>query len=62
MNQDEINKITESLVKVSTFSKMSNYSVKHIYYLIKEEKINCIEIDGVKFIDIKNLPEEYKKK
>ncbi len=62
MSQDEINKITESLVKVSTFSKMSNYSVKHIYYLIKEEKINCIEIDGVKFIDIKNLPEEYQKK
>jgi len=62
MSQEEMNEMAKSLVKVSTFSKMSDYSIKHIYRLINEKKINSIEIDGVKFVNIKNLPEEYKKK
>lgn len=40
------------LVKVRTYATMKNFSHTHVYYLAKNNKIEMIEIDGVKFIKI----------
>jgi hypothetical protein len=48
------NKKMENLVRVSTYAKKSNLSTTYIYDLINEGKLECVVIDGVKFIKDKN--------
>lgn len=44
----------ENLIRVSTYAKKSNLSTTYIYDLINEGKLECVVIDGVKFIKDKN--------
>jgi len=55
-----IEEYISTLVKVSTFARKAELSTKYAYDLIKEGKIKSIEIDGVKFISLKDLPENIK--
>jgi hypothetical protein len=41
------------LVKVSTYAKEKGVSVQAIYKQIASGKIECVIIDGVKFIKVK---------
>jgi hypothetical protein len=40
----------ENLVRVSTYAQKHNWSTTHVYDLINEGKLECVVIDGVKFI------------
>lgn len=42
-----------SLMKVSNYGKMKDFSTSYIYKLAKIGKAKMIEIDGIKFIKIK---------
>lgn len=44
----------EDLVKVSTYAKQHNVSVQAVYTWILDKRIQAVEIDGVKFIKVKN--------
>jgi len=50
-------------IEIDNLQTVKNYAVKlgftpsYLYKLIREGKINAIEIDGVQFIDIKKYPE-----
>lgn len=41
-----------SLIKVKTYARLKDISHTYVYRLAKENKIEMIEIDGVKFIKI----------
>jgi len=41
-----------TLVKVKTYAHMKNISHTYVYKLAEKEKVEMIEIDGVKFIKI----------
>ncbi len=56
IDKEDIN----NLVKVSTFARKAEFSTKYAYDLIKEQKIDIVLIDGVKFVDLRNLPEKIK--
>lgn len=40
----------DNLIRVSTYAKKINRSTTHVYDLINAGKLECIIIDGVKFI------------
>ena len=42
---------TENLVTIRNYSERQGVTTSYIYKLIKDNKINPIYIDGVKFID-----------
>lgn len=46
--------LMEDLVKVSTYAKQHNVSVQAVYTWILDKRIQAVEIDGVKFIKVKN--------
>ena len=43
-----------NLIKVSTYANQQGISVPAVYKRINTGKIECVEIDGVKFINVKN--------
>jgi len=53
---------TDKLKTVQNFAREYNYSTVYIYRLIKKNIIKSIEIDGVKFVDINSIPENFNKK
>ena len=49
------NKMEKSkLIKVSTYASQQGISVVAVYKRINTGKIECVEIDGVKFIKVKD--------
>ena len=42
------------LIKVSTYASRQGISVVAVYKRINTGKIECVEIDGVKFIKVKD--------
>ena len=42
------------LIKVSTYATMEGISVTAVYKRINAGSVECVEIDGVKFIKVKN--------
>ena len=42
------------LIKVSTYARQECISVPAVYKRIKVGSVECVEIDGVKFIKVKN--------
>ena len=49
---------TDNLKNIKNFADSKGWTASYIYKMIKEKKINkeaLIEIDGVKFIDIKKF-------
>lgn len=53
---------TESLKTVQNFSREYGYSTVYIYRLAKRGTLKSVVIDGVRFIDITQLPDDFKKK
>lgn len=49
-----------NLITISTYAKSRDQTVQWIYSLIKDGKIEQVEIDGVKFLDKSKLKGEYK--
>ncbi len=45
---------TEKLLKISSYAKLIDRSVQHVYHLSNIGKIEVIEIDGVKFVKIED--------
>ena len=42
------------LIRVSTYARQEGISVPAVYKRINTGKIECVEIDGVKFIKVSN--------
>ena len=42
------------LIKVSTYARQEGISVPAVYKRINAGSVECVEIDGVKFINVKN--------
>ena len=42
------------LIKVSTYANQQGISVTAVYKRINAGSVECVEIDGVKFIKVKN--------
>lgn len=40
----------EKLVRVSTYAQKNNWSTTYVYNLINKGKVECVVIDGVKFV------------
>ena len=54
-NINENNSMEKSkLIKVSTYANQQGISVPAVYKRINTGKIECVEIDGVKFIKTKD--------
>ena len=52
-NINENNNMEKSkLIKVSTYASQQGISVAAVYKRINNGKIECVEIDGVKFIKV----------
>lgn len=45
-----------TLKSIKNYAKMCDVSTSYIYKLIKDERMNAVEIDSVFFIDIKIYP------
>jgi hypothetical protein len=43
---------THGLVTFSTYARMKAKTVQWVYYLAKHNKIETVEIDGVKFVKL----------
>lgn len=43
-----------NLIKVSTYARKEGISVPAVYKRIKAGSVECVEIDGVKFIKVNN--------
>lgn len=61
MDRKRINNINENnnmektkLIKVSTYSRQEGISVPAVYKRINAGNVECVEIDGVKFIKVNN--------
>lgn len=52
----------ENLKTIQNFSREYGYSTVYIYRLIKKGLIGSTTIDGVKFVDISKIPNDFKKK
>ena len=53
-NINENNSMEKSkLIKVSTYARQEGISVPAVYKRINAGSVECVEIDGVKFINIK---------
>ena len=54
-NINENNSMEKSkLIKVSTYARQEGISVPAVYKRINAGNVECVEIDGVKFIKVKN--------
>ena len=54
-NINENNSMEKSkLIKVSTYARQEGISVPAVYKRINAGRVECVEIDGVKFIKVKN--------
>ena len=54
-NINENNSMEKSkLIKVSTYARQEGISVPAVYKRIKAGSVECVEIDGVKFIKVNN--------
>ena len=54
-NINENNSMEKSkLIKVSTYASQQGISVTAVYKRINAGSVECVEIDGVKFIKVKN--------
>ena len=54
-NINENNSMEKSkLIKVSTYARQEGISVPAVYKRINAGSVECIEIDGVKFINVNN--------
>ena len=54
-NINENNSMEKSkLIKVSTYARQEGISVPAVYKRINAGNVECIEIDGVKFIKVNN--------
>ena len=42
---------TNDLVRVNTYAKETGVTPQAVYQWIKDDKVNVVEIDGVKFIN-----------
>ena len=42
------------LIKVSTYARQEGISVPAVYKRINAGRVECVEIDGVKFIKVNN--------
>lgn len=42
---------TDKLIRVSTYAKNEGISVQTVYDRIRDGKLRCIVIDGIKFIE-----------
>ena len=42
------------LIKVSTYARKEDISVPAVYKRINAGNVECVEIDGVKFINVNN--------
>ena len=61
MDRKRINNINKNnnmekskLIKVSTYARLEGISVPAVYKLINAGSVECVEIDGVKFINVNN--------
>lgn len=61
MDRKRINNINENnnmektkLIKVSTYARQEGISVPAVYKRINAGSVECVEIDGVKFINVDN--------
>jgi hypothetical protein len=45
-----------SLKSVKNYATRESVTTSYIYKLVKENKMNAVDIDGVKFIDILKYP------
>lgn len=45
-----------NLKTVKNYAKQQDFTPAYIYKLIKEMKMDCVNIDGVQFVDIKKYP------
>lgn len=61
MDRKRINNINENnnmektkLIKVSTYARQECISVPAVYKRINAGSVECVEIDGVKFINVDN--------
>ena len=61
MDRKRINNINKNnnmekskLIKVSTYARQEGISVPAVYKRIKVGSVECVEIDGVKFIKVNN--------
>ena len=54
-NINENNNMEKSkLIKVSTYARQEGISVPAVYKRINTGNVECVEIDGVKFIKVNN--------
>ena len=54
-NINENNSMEKSkLIKVSTYARQEGISVPAVYKRINAGSVECVEIDGVKFIKVNN--------
>ena len=54
-NINENNSMEKSkLIKVSTYARLEGISVPAVYKRINAGSVECVEIDGVKFINVNN--------
>lgn len=51
-----------NLKSVKNFAYKESVTTSYIYKLIKEKKIEAVDIDGVKFINLLNYPTLHNKK
>lgn len=52
LNSKKNNMEKSKLIKVSTYASQQGISVAAVYKRINTGKIECVEIDGVKFIKV----------
>ncbi len=53
---------SNKLKTVSNFAKEKGFTRQHVYRLIKNNEINSIEIDGIKFIILDKKSENLERK
>ena len=58
-NINENNSMEKSkLIKVSTYARQEGISVPAVYKRINAGRVECVEIDGVKFIKVRKNGED----
>lgn len=53
---------SEKLQTVTNFSKRHQYNRQHVYYLIKNNQINSIEIDSIVFVMLDEKANNFSRK
>lgn len=54
MIKQKCNMENSNLIKVSTYARQEGISVPAVYKRINAGSVECVEIDGVKFINVNN--------